>query len=101
MPLPSFRRGLWLGPVLWEQPLPQPDATVWNFSAQEAQRTQLALLVLEDLAFLDFKDIYSEMFKAALKAGTSNSHSPNPPKGIENSDLKLSQNNTISSELSG
>ena len=68
----------------------------WHFSAQEAQRTQLVLLVPEDLAFLDFKYIYSEIFKAALKAGKPNSHSPAPPEGIENSDLKLSHNNTVS-----
>lgn len=62
MPLPGFAGGLGLGPVPGEQPLPQPGATSRDFSAQEARRTQLALLVPEDLAFLDFKDIYSEIF---------------------------------------
>ena len=53
-----------------------------GISQRKQQRTRLALLLPEDLAFLDFKDSYSEIFKAALKAGKSNSHSPNPPKAF-------------------
>lgn len=41
------------------------------------------LLLPRDSACLDFKDIYSQMFKAALKAEKSNSHSPNPPKVLK------------------
>lgn len=50
---------------------------------QEARRTQLALLVPEDLGFFDFKDIYAKILKAALKAVKFNSHSPNPPKVLK------------------
>lgn len=72
-----------MGPVLWEQPLPQPRAMSWSFSVQEAQRTQLALLVPEDLGFFNFKDIYAKILKAALRAVEFNSHSPASPKVLK------------------
>lgn len=51
-----------------------------GISQRKMTENSAVLLAPEDLAFLDFKDIYSEISKAALKAGQSNSHSSNSPK---------------------
>lgn len=41
------------------------------------------LAVPGELVFLGFKDICSEIFKAILKSGKSNSHSSNLPKVLK------------------
>lgn len=79
MPRPSFTPGCALGPCAEGA----ATASAWHFQVQEAQRTQLVLAVPGELAFLGFKEICSEIFKATLKSGKSNSHSLNLPKVVK------------------
>lgn len=87
------------GPCAWEQPLPQPGATGWNFSAQQAPGTQVAWIWLSWLS----KIFILRLLELPTRLGSPIPfhHHPSPPKSIENSDLKFSQNNTISPLPSG
>lgn len=79
MPWPSFTPGCVLGPCTEGA----ATASAWRFRVQEAQRIRLVLAVPGELVFLGFKDICSEIFKAILKSGKSNSHSSNLPKVLK------------------
>lgn len=92
--LAQLNTGVLAGPCAWEQPLPQPGATGWNFSAQEAPGTQTAWIWLSYVSKIFILRLSELPFR--LESPIPIHQHPYPPKSIENSDFKFSQNNTIS-----
>lgn len=77
----------------WEQPLPQPGATGWDFSAQEAPGTQTAWIQLSQISKLFILRLLE--LPSKLESQTPIHQHPSPLKSIKNSDFQFSQNITI------
>lgn len=77
------------GPCAWQQPLPQPGATGWNFSAQEAPGTQIAWIGLSYISKILILRLLELPSRLESPIAIHQQH-PSPPKSIENSDFKFS-----------